>query len=216
MEFFKDINNTFSNGPIDYYEVILSYVVCLISGFLIMYCHSNYGFKYFRDKFHIYIGLLLPVIGYTITTVIGTNLALSLGMIGALSIIRFRTPVRSSYELVIYFLLLTVGISAKADIGVCILLTIVSIILIFILKKYYDKPKNDGINSNKNLLIEMNFNNDVPVELLNHPKLVSIIVKKNSDKKSYVNCNLNIEDDINIKRFLDEWKDCILSYEIHN
>jgi len=49
---------------------------------------------------------LLPPITMVITTLIAGNIALSLGMIGALSIIRFRTPVRSSYELVIYFLLL--------------------------------------------------------------------------------------------------------------
>ena len=79
-------------------------MVCAISGFTIIFFNSFYVFTYFRDKFHIYLGILLPIIGYTITLIIGSNIALSLGMIGALSIIRFRTPVRSSYELVIYYL----------------------------------------------------------------------------------------------------------------
>ena len=81
----------------------------------------------------LYLGILLPIVGYTITLIIGSNIALSLGMIGALSIIRFRTPVRSSYELVIYFLLLTVGITASVDIGVTIILTITSILVLLFL-----------------------------------------------------------------------------------
>lgn len=53
---------------------------------------------------------LLPITGYIITSVISTNIALSLGMVGALSIVRFRTPVKNPSELVIYFCLITVGI----------------------------------------------------------------------------------------------------------
>ena len=37
---------------------------------------------------------LLPPVGYLITDVISSNIALSLGMVGALSIVRFRTPVK--------------------------------------------------------------------------------------------------------------------------
>ena len=49
---------------------------------------------------------LLPAITFVITKVIAGNIALSLGMIGALSIVRFRNPVKSSLELTIYFLLM--------------------------------------------------------------------------------------------------------------
>ena len=47
---------------------------------------------------------LLPITGYVITSIISSNIALSLGMVGALSIVRFRTPVKNPSELVIYFL----------------------------------------------------------------------------------------------------------------
>lgn len=53
---------------------------------------------------------LLPITGYIITSVISNNIALSLGMVGALSIVRFRTPVKNPSELVIYFCLITLGI----------------------------------------------------------------------------------------------------------
>ena len=45
-----------------------------------------------------------------VTKVIATNLYLSLGMIGALSIVRYRTPVKSQYELSLYFSFICIGI----------------------------------------------------------------------------------------------------------
>ena len=70
--------------------------------------------------------ILLPIITFAITSVISKNIALSLGMIGALSIVRFRNPVRSSFELVIFFLMLTLGICAAADMRWLIILGLVS------------------------------------------------------------------------------------------
>ena len=47
-------------------------------------------------------------------------------MVGALSIVRFRNPVRSSYELVLFFLLITLGITASVNIYWTLILSIVS------------------------------------------------------------------------------------------
>ena len=90
---------------------------------LIASIYSNQ--KIFRDKEFIFLGFSLPTLGFIITAVIGNNIALSLGMVGALSIIRFRTPVRSSYELVIYFALLTMGISTNVDYRLTIVLFLI-------------------------------------------------------------------------------------------
>jgi hypothetical protein len=67
---------------------------------------------------------LLPVVTFVITTVISGNIALSLGMIGALSIVRFRTPVKNPFELVIFFALITIGISMSVDVKYGLLLAI--------------------------------------------------------------------------------------------
>ena len=50
--------------------------------------------------------ILLPVVTFIITKAISGNIALSLGMIGALSIVRFRNPVKNPFELVIFFCML--------------------------------------------------------------------------------------------------------------
>ncbi|MDB2482596.1 DUF4956 domain-containing protein [Gammaproteobacteria bacterium] len=58
---------------------------------------------------------LLPILTYIITSVISGNIALSLGMVGALSIVRFRNPVRSPLELSVYFAAITMGIAAAVS-----------------------------------------------------------------------------------------------------
>ncbi len=75
--------------------------------------------------------ILLPIVTYSITSVISGNIALSLGMIGALSIVRFRNPVRSSFELVIFFLMISLGICAAAGIKWLFILGITSNAILF-------------------------------------------------------------------------------------
>jgi len=79
--------------------------------------------------------LLLPVITLIITKVISGNIALSLGMIGALSIVRFRNPVKNPFELVMFFALITIGISISAHTKWGVLLTVVVNIVILVI--YY-------------------------------------------------------------------------------
>ena len=82
--------------------------------------------------------LLLPILTYVITSVISGNIALSLGMVCALSIVRFRNPVRSPLELSVYFGAITIGITAAVSQQWLLLLvasvTLVAIILFLIQK----------------------------------------------------------------------------------
>ncbi len=91
---------------------------------------------------HTYTFVLLPIIGFIIVKVIGENIALSLGMVGALSIVRFRNPVRSSFELVIFFGLITTGISMASNpiwgISLGVLMNSL-IIVLFLFEKFLKK-----------------------------------------------------------------------------
>ena len=126
---------------------------------LIASIYSNQ--KIFRDKEFIFLGFSLPALGFIITAVIGNNIALSLGMVGALSIIRFRTPVRSSYELVIYFALLTMGISTNVDYKLTIVLFLVLTIFKLIYHLYYQRIMNYFFSnktlSSNNLVANLSF-----------------------------------------------------------
>lgn len=75
--------------------------------------------------------MMLPVTTYIITKVISGNIALSLGMVGALSIVRFRNPVKNPFELVIFFSLITIGIgmAIKIKYGIALSFFVVSTII---------------------------------------------------------------------------------------
>ncbi len=87
---------------------------------------------------------ILPIIGLVITTVISGNIALSLGMVGALSIIRFRHPVKSPLELSIYFLLLTVGITISSSVGKAIVLSIFCMTIVYSYSFYKKRQFSRG------------------------------------------------------------------------
>jgi hypothetical protein len=75
---------------------------------------------------------MLPVITFVITRVISGNIPLALGMVGALSIVRFRHPVKNSFELVLYFALITIGIASSVRIQYGIGLDLIIIGIIYI------------------------------------------------------------------------------------
>ena len=81
-----------------------------LSGLVIRQSLVVTGQRWANTYHHLGSYILLPCISLIITSIIKDDIALSLGMIGALSIVRFRNPVKSPFELVIFFALITLGI----------------------------------------------------------------------------------------------------------
>ncbi len=105
--------------------MIVALLLAAFSGLTIRIMLTLVKQKWVSTYHHTMSYILLPVITFTITKVITGNIALSLGMIGALSIVRFRNPVKNPFELVIFFALVTIGISMAAKIEYGIMLTVI-------------------------------------------------------------------------------------------
>ncbi len=76
------------------------------------YAHTYRGFSYSRSFVH---ALILGAICTTIMiAAIGNNIALGLGVIGALAIIRFRTQIRDPRDMMFLFAALTIGTASGA------------------------------------------------------------------------------------------------------
>jgi len=121
----------------DYIFNIETYQMLLLAASLGLYLRlllSLITHQYWLRNYSQYLVFsLLPITGYLITSVISNNIALSLGMVGALSIVRFRTPVKNPSELVVYFILITLGIVIKVDGNLAINFVIfITLIVIFI------------------------------------------------------------------------------------
>ena len=124
----KFINYMFSGISVGF--LIKCFISILMGGFISISLILS-GQNWAKSFSNVTTFCILPIIGLVITTVISGNIALSLGMVGALSIIRFRHPVKSPLELCIYFLLLTVGITISTSLGKAIVLTILCMTVIY-------------------------------------------------------------------------------------
>lgn len=91
-------------------QIASNIAVAGIIGFLIFisYMISHRGTIYSK-KFNVSL-VVLTVLTSMVMTVIGNNVALSLGMVGALSIVRFRTAIKDSRDTVYIFWAIIVGI----------------------------------------------------------------------------------------------------------
>ena len=98
---------------------------------------------------------LLPITGYIITSVISSNIALSLGMVGALSIVRFRTPVKNPSELVIYFCLITIGIVVNVNPNIATNFVVFVTFIVVITEIYVFVAKKLNLNPFKSFVDEL-------------------------------------------------------------
>ena len=92
-------------------EIVINLGVSFIVGMFIFYVYKKtfQGVLYQRS-FNVSLITVSMVITLIIMTISG-NLVLSLGMVGALSIVRFRTPIKDPLDLVFIFWAITVGIA---------------------------------------------------------------------------------------------------------
>tara|TARA_Y100000768_G_scaffold374541_1_gene344356 strand:+ start:611 stop:1261 length:651 start_codon:yes stop_codon:yes gene_type:complete len=132
-----------------YFEYFILILLASGLGLSIRYTLSFAKQSWVMTMHHTLSYCLLPTITMIITILISGNLALSLGMIGALSIVRFRNPVKSPLELVLFFALITIGIGNAVNFKLSILLTLMINIFIFCFFKIDEnlKKKNKSIFS---------------------------------------------------------------------
>ena len=105
----------------------------------ISYVISHKGTIYSK-KFNVSL-VMLTILTSMVMTVIGNNVALSLGMVGALSIVRFRTAIKDSRDTTYIFWAIIVGICT--GVGDYIVAGIGSVV-VFITMLVLGAIKNDG------------------------------------------------------------------------
>ena len=116
--------------------------ILIFGGLLLRFSLTLTGQAWAKSHAQTVAFMILPVITYVITNTIAGNIALSLGMIGALSIVRFRHPVKSALELIMYFDLITIGIATSVRTKWAIQLILCTVVIIFavkIVQKIYQK-----------------------------------------------------------------------------
>ena len=142
----SEFKKFFFNSTVDISlaSFILSIIISAILAYLIKIAYlqnsqtlSNKS--YFSDQF-----IPLATITCLVITVIKFSLALSLGLVGALSIVRFRAAIKEPEELVYLFLIITSGLGCgSGQLKITIVGVIFSLIVIFIYYKVFERKKID-------------------------------------------------------------------------
>ena len=108
-------------GTLTLYEIIVRTAAAAVLSMIIYisYWFTHTGTTYSK-KFNVSL-VTLTILTSSVMAVIGNNIALSLGMAGALSIVRFRTAVKDSRDTIYIFWAVIVGLAAGvADFWVAI------------------------------------------------------------------------------------------------
>ncbi len=124
-------------------SIALGLATALVMGALIYLVYSKYyvGVIYSRSFAITLVGM--TILTTMVTLAISTNIVISLGMVGALSIVRFRTAVKDPLDLLYLFWAITTGITSGAGMYLLVLLTaVVMIAMIFL---FYHKQQKGRI-----------------------------------------------------------------------
>ena len=163
----------------DFYSVL----IMLISGYLIRFSLIYSGQLWAKTFSQTVAFFILPIITFTITKTIYGNIALSLGMIGALSIVRFRHPVKSALELIIYFDLITIGIASSVKNSYAISLSLMTVAILICLKLINRNRKN----SKKDNFYNISFNEGVDLNQIEVSSSEKIdLIENNNNLKSLI------------------------------
>lgn len=136
----------------DFFVIFYNYILCVLSSFVLKILYENKSSS-LSGKFH--IGSIIPIISqiiFLIILIVKSSLALSLGLIGALSIVRFRTPIKEPEELIYLFFAIAIGIGFGA--GQTFITSIVFIFIIITIY-YFSSKKIHSNTIDYNLVLEV-------------------------------------------------------------
>ncbi len=152
MDGINTINDFISPGlnQVHLIPSLFNFILCVLMSFVTreVYIRRSYSLT---GKMH--LGSIIPILStvvFLVIIVVKSSLALSLGLVGALSIVRFRTPIKEPEELVYLFLAIAIGLGYAAG---QVLITTILIIAILAMITFWLSNLQIDKTSEYNLVI---------------------------------------------------------------
>lgn len=135
------INDVLKNSFVSSYtgddlgQILLSLVVSIIMGAVIYLIYRQFftGVVFSRSFAVTLVGM--TILTCMVTLAISTNIVISLGMVGALSIVRYRTAIKDPMDLLYIFWAITTGITVGA--GMYLLAMIAAVVMVALFYIFY-------------------------------------------------------------------------------
>ena len=169
-----------SNIQIDFANFITAIILSLILAYLVKFTYVRVS-RSLNDKEHFSeIFVPLAIITTLVITVVKFSLALSLGLVGALSIVRFRAAIKEPEELVYLFFIIAIGLANGANQFLLSIIATILTILILILRKIYNDKKNpDNLSETSTNILQ--------IQLLNEKESSDLLIKELKKGVNYLN-----------------------------
>ena len=148
-DLFQTQNEVFSLS-----SFIINFFCGVVLSLLIRYHYTKFGSTITNRNDFANIFPFITLTTILIISVVKSSLALSLGLVGALSIVRFRTPIKEPEELAYLFLCIATGLGLGANQTVVTILAVILILAFLSILK-----KRMIVKNNKNMFLNIEFEN---------------------------------------------------------
>jgi len=155
--------------------LVVSFVCCMILGYA--YKQTHRGLSYSVSFVHTMI--IMGVTVSVIMIIIGSNIARAFSLVGALSIIRFRTAIKDSRDVAFIFMTMAVGMAAGTGfIATAIIFSVVASVMVYFLFRF-----DIGAMTTREVLVKVHLPenmdyhtalNDIAVRYLRDQTLLSV------------------------------------------
>jgi hypothetical protein len=115
MEIYITMNIDATAAPLSLPMLLVNLGLGIVLSLLIAGYYVRYGASLSNRSQFAPILPMLTLITLLVITIVKSSLALSLGLVGALSIVRFRTAIKDPEELIFLFFAIAVGLGLGAD-----------------------------------------------------------------------------------------------------
>jgi uncharacterized membrane protein YhiD involved in acid resistance len=141
--FKKGFLNSYTNTEITFQYAVIAMLVCVLISVVICAVYYFKSRKYFFSKEFAVSLVALAIITTAVILTIQSSIVVSLGMVGALSIVRFRTAIKNPLDLVFLFWAIAVGIICGAGIYyIAVALTLIVGIVVLLSDEVPGLPRN--------------------------------------------------------------------------
>ena len=132
--------NMLAEINISFISTISALIASALSAALVRKAYMVYGKSMNNREYFANIFILLAITTCTVIIIVKYSLALSLGLVGALSIVRFRAAIKEPEELVYLFLVIALGLAfGSSQFAVGFSMLAFSITVIYLTSKLYSR-----------------------------------------------------------------------------
>jgi uncharacterized membrane protein YhiD involved in acid resistance len=118
---------------------IFSFIICAVLAFILGRMYVKYGNSLSNRKAFSRNFIVLAITTMFIISVVKSSLALSLGLVGALSIVRFRSAIKEPEELTYLFLTIAIGLGCGAGLTVLTVIAFIGFVAVIWILSHYQK-----------------------------------------------------------------------------